>query len=665
MRFPTARGVAALLLLALPAVAQAQSTPAPAKKSASEYSVQEFFRRAEYQQMSLSPNGQRLAATIPLNGRANLVVIDLDKRTRKVITAFTSLDVANFFWVNNDRLCLNMAESQDVSGNFNYKGRVCIDHNGDNINDFTKYGAGIQALATYPDGSADVVFAMAQRTRYSLDVYRFNTLNGQMTLLTSDSPGEVGRWVLDRNRVPRVAVSTPDKAPRDGRRKTTVWYRDGDAAKWEKISEYETLGSVPVGDYLSPIAFDYDNRTLYVSGRVNGSDKAAIYPYDTQAKRLGEVLFQHPLVDVTGGLVFSEAKKKLMGIRFEADKPVVRWLDEDMERLQVGMDKAFKEHDNTITFPRDNTERALLFTSSDVDPGSYYLYDRKRNGVEFVAKTRSWLDPKLMAERKFIQYTARDGRKIPAYVTYPRGVDPKYLPLIVNVHGGPWVRAYTWESWSRWPEAQFFASRGYVVLEPEPRASTGWGLDHWKAGWKQWGGAMQDDINDGALHLVKEGIVDRKRMCVSGGSYGGYASAMAAARDSDLWACANPFLAVTDLFLFKDVVYSDIAQLSDFFDTDFKTLVGDPSSDREMMTRSSPVRGASRVKIPVLLTMGAADVRVPEVHGDEFNKAVSRAGGKITYKVYPGEAHGYNKEENVVDFYTLVENFFAENTKPR
>lgn len=660
-----ARGLAALAALALPIAAPAQAPATPAKKSASEYSIQEFFRRGEYQQMSLSPNGQRLAATIPLNGRANLVVIDLDKRTRKVITAFTALDVANFFWVNNDRLCLNMAESQDVSGNFNYKGRVCIDHNGDNINDFTKFGPGIQAIATYTDGSPDVIFGMTQRTRYSVDVYRFNTLNGQMTLLTRDSPGEVSRWVLDRDRVPRVAVSNEEKAPSGGLRKRTVWYRDGEGAKWEKISEYPTLGSEPVGDYLSPIAFDYDNRTLYVSGRVNGWDRAAIYSYDTKTKQLGDLMFQDNIVDVSGGLVFSATKKKLMGIRYQSGMPVTRWIDDDMAKLQAGMDKAFPGHLNTIDFPRDTTDRALLFTSSDTDPGSYYLYDRKRNGVEFIAKTRSWLDPKLMAERKFIQYTARDGRKIPAYVTYPKGVELKNLPLVVNVHGGPWVRAYGWESWSRWPEAQFFASRGYVVLEPEPRASTGWGFAHWKAGWKQWGHAMQDDINDGALHLVKEGLVDRKRMCVTGGSYGGYASAQAAARDSDFWACANPFLAVTDLFLFKDVVYSDIAQLSDFFDTDFKMLVGDPSADRQLLVEGSPVRNASKVKTPVLLTMGAADIRVPQVHGDEFYSAVQKAGGKIEYKVYPGEGHGYNKEENVIDFYSLIEKFFAENTKPR
>jgi dipeptidyl aminopeptidase/acylaminoacyl peptidase len=157
--------------------------------------------------------------------------------------------------------------------------------------------------------------------------------------------------------------------------------------------------------------------------------------------------------------------------------------------------------------------------------------------------------------------------------------------------------------------------------------------------------------------------VDKGRMCLHGGSYGGYATAMGLAKDPDLWKCGSPFVAVTDLFLFQSAPYSDISYFSYFFQTDFKKLVGDSSADSEMFTKYSPALQADKIKAPVLLTMGSNDYRVPQAHGDKFAAALQSAGKKVEYVVYPGEGHGYNKDENVFDFYRRLEKFFAENLK--
>jgi dipeptidyl aminopeptidase/acylaminoacyl peptidase len=250
--------------------------------------------------------------------------------------------------------------------------------------------------------------------------------------------------------------------------------------------------------------------------------------------------------------------------------------------------------------------------------------------------------------------------EIPAWITIPQG-GGKNLPLVVNIHGGPWLRAYSQIAWGRWPEAQFFASRGYMVLEPEPRGSLGWGDKHYTSSFKQWGQTMQDDITDGALHLVKEGLVDKSRMCVYGGSYGGYASAMALVKDPDIWKCGVPFVAVTDLETFQKATYSDISASTDFFQTEFMKMVGDASADREMFAKYSPARHADRVKAPVLIAMGSDDVRVPQVHGDDYVSALQKAGKKVEYVIYSGEGHGFNKDKNVFDWYQRVEKFFAEN----
>ena len=655
-------GLAALTLLALPFAAAAQPAAPAAKKSASEYTVEEFFRRAEYQGMQLSPNGERLAATIPYKGRANLVVIDLKARTRNLISSFESMDVGTFYWINNDRLCMRVAETQDVSGAFNYRGTYCVDHDGQNLRDFTKLGVQFRPIGDFRGNSMLVGFT--ERSRDSLDGFRFDTLTGKYEIVTRASPGDVAEWTADRDGVVRIAVSDPERKSKSDLRKRVVWYRDSADAKWEKVSEFDTLAGIPLGDYWLPVAFDYDNKTLYVAGRIGGRDRAAIYKYDTATRKVGDLMFEDPLVDVEGGLIFSRSQKKLLGVRYQAGKPVTRWLDDDINRIQAAIDATFKGTENELRIPVDSNDRLLVYSYSDQNPGFYHLFDRKKNSVEELVKTREWLDPKLMPTRKPITYKARDGRIIPAYLTLPAGGVAKNLPLIVNVHGGPQVRGYYYNSnWGRWPDAEFFGSRGYAVLEPEPRGSTGYGFGLWKAGWKQWGLAAQDDINDGALALVEQGVVDKSRMCVFGGSYGGYASAEAAARDSGFWKCAAPFVAVTDLFLLQSVTYTDIAS-GDYQDTDFLRMVGDPRADKDMMTKSSPALNGDKVKIPVFIAMGGDDVRVPEVHGAAFYNAVTRGGGgPIEYKVYTGEGHGFNKDANVFDFYKRLDKFFADNLK--
>ncbi len=663
-RFPVSALLAGMLCFA--------GGHALAQKTARDISVETFFKRAQYEQMSLSPSGGKLAALSPIRGRNNLVVIDVAKRSPRVVTSFDSVDVTRFYWINDERLCMSVGDAQDATGQFNYRGTYCIDHDGQNIRDITKIGVRNAALGGYTqfdpvhfldDGTPNVIAAINLRTRYSEDLYRFNTVTGKTELLTFDSPGWVEEWVVDQQGVPRVAVSRPDFHDRPDKNrllKQQVWYREADGAKWELLGEHEVLVE-PMGEYMLPVAFDHDGTTLFVTSNAGGRDKAALFKYDTKSRKLGELVFEHPLVDVRGGLVFSRTERKLLGVRYNAEKPSVKWFDPDMDRLQRQIDATFPRTINVIGMPRQSKARALVFAHSDVDPGTYHLLDRTKPSLEVIARTREWIDPALMSERRFIKYKARDGLEIPAWVTIPKGSGGKNLPLIVNVHGGPFSRGYSGVQWGRWPEAQFFASRGYAVLEPEPRNSTGFGTKHFTSGLRQWGQAMQDDINDGALYLVQEGIADKNRMCIHGGSYGGYAAAMGVTRDPDFWRCASPFVAVTDLFVKFGAAESDAS--AEYLRTDARRLVGDPEKDKAMFEKYSPALQADKAKAPVLLAMGSDDRRVPIVHGERFNSALLAAGKKVEYVIYPGEGHGFNKDVNVIDFYTRLERFFAENLK--
>lgn len=673
----------ALLLVVFacfPLAILAQGGPgSTAYKSAAEIPVDVFFKRPQNSQAILSPDGSKLAVTVPLRGRENLLMIDLKGGKRLGSTSFADADVSSFEWISNDRVYLLTADLAEASGEIRFRSAYAVDIDGGNLRDLVfplekaidrrKRGdtlfmsgqqIGLRILSRTFDGSGDVIAEINGRSRAFSDVYRYNTKTGEHKLLTFDTPGNVIRWVIDRNLVPRVAVRVEERSDPNKPREYTVWHREKEGAPWEKIgSSSRSDGDVP----FNPLAFDFDNKTLYVTSNA-GRDRSAIFRFDISQKKLGDVLVEHPLIDLNGGLVFNHEQKKLLGIRFSADVPSSAWFDDEMAKMQDAVDKSFPGYVNRLVLADEGSRWVLIDSHSTIQPPIYRLYDREKKSIQTLAQTRPWLDPKLMPQRQFIRYKTRDGITIPAWLTLPLDVTPKNLPLVVHIHGGPWVRGFSGNPWGRAPVAPFLASRGYAVLEPEPRGSTGFGRKHYLSSFKQWGLAMQDDITDGAMHLVKEGIVDNRRMCLFGGSYGGYATLQGLAKEPDLWRCGSAYVAVTDLELMQTVQYSDTARLTDFYETDFKRRVGDKDRDREQFLKTSPAKNASAIKAAVQLTMGSDDERVPLVHGQTFREAMEKAGKPLDYKVYPGEAHGFNKEENVIDFYSRLEKFLAQHLKP-
>jgi len=671
----------ALIALLHAQLTQAQAPAAPAKKyeKAADIPVDVFFRRAQYSNMELSPDGSKLAAVVPLNGRGNLVVIDLKTRKSTAISSFKEMDVSDFDWINNSRLYLTAADLSEATGRITLKGAYAVNADGSELRDMSwplergmeraarrdsvslsGRGALLRILSRTFDESGEIIAEIYGRSTSSADVYRYNTKTGTAKLLTFESPGKVYGWVVDRNLVPRIAIRGEERTDPTKPQISTIWHRAGEGKPYEQIGQ---ASNSDIQGGISPLGFDYDNQTLYVSSNF-GLDKRAIFKYDIAGKKLGEKLVEHPMIDLGSGLIFSREKKSLVGIRFSADKLETAWFDESLAKLQASMDSTFPNAVNDISYAPDSERYILIHSHSDTQPGTYYLYDGETKNLQVVARTREWLPPELMATRRFVKYKARDGLEIPAWITVPKGSEGKKLPLVVHIHGGPWVRSYHGTAWGRWPDAQFLASRGYMVLEPEPRGSTGFGRRHYNLSMKQWGRTMQDDITDGALHLVKEGLVDKDRMCLYGGSYGGYATLQGLVKDPDLWRCGAATVAVTDLELMQTVQWSDTARFSDFYETDFKRRVGDKDVDREQFKETSPAKNADKIKADVLLVMGGEDIRVPIIHGTTMRDALQRAGKPVEYVVYNDEAHGFNKHENVVDFYTRLEKFFAKNLKP-
>jgi dipeptidyl aminopeptidase/acylaminoacyl peptidase len=298
----------------------------------------------------------------------------------------------------------------------------------------------------------------------------------------------------------------------------------------------------------------------------------------------------------------------------------------------------------------------LISSNSDRKPTQYYIYTTATGQITGLGSTHPDINPAQMGTRDFMHYQARDGLSIPVYVTMPPNKSNTPMPTIVLVHGGPNVRGSSWE-WER--DAQFLASRGYVVLQPEYRGSTGFGAAHFKAGWKQWGLAMQDDLADAAKWAIKQGWSDPKRIGIVGASYGGYATLMGLIKNPELFRCGVEWSGVTDLALRFNTPQDDISD--DLMNYDLKTLMGDPDTDAEMFNANSPLENAAKLTQPLLMAHGTQDVRVPLVHATAFYNKVSNTNTHVEKIIYPDEGHGWHHEQNSIDFWTHVESFLHKN----
>jgi dipeptidyl aminopeptidase/acylaminoacyl peptidase len=267
-----------------------------------------------------------------------------------------------------------------------------------------------------------------------------------------------------------------------------------------------------------------------------------------------------------------------------------------------------------------------------------------------------------MASKALVHYKSRDGMTIPAWLTLPQGPG-KNLPMVVLVHGGPWVRGGQWE-WDA--DAQFLASRGYAVLEPEYRGSVGYGATLYRAGWKQWGLKMQDDIADGARWAIAQGHADAKRICIAGASYGGYATLMGLIKDADLYKCGVEWVGVSDI----NLMYTGTWSYDSDFTDDYKrygmpVLIGDQEKDAEQLKATSPLLRARELKQPLLMAYGGADMRVPLPHGTRFYQAVKQVNPDVEWIEYTEEGHGWKLPKNRIDFWGRVEKFLDKHIGAR
>ena len=472
---------------------------------------------------------------------------------------------------------------------------------------------------------------------------RVNSRNGTRSTIDTGSLPNVIEWALDASDVPRAALTLNGEMQ-------ALHVRDAAGAPWRKVAEFNQFD----GTAVAPLAFDKAGN-LYVSGRLAGRDMSAINRFDW-AKGAPE---SEPLVSVKGfdiesGLLFDADGEHLIGVRYEAETEATHWLDPKWAARQAAVDRALQGKANLLSGKPDGP--IVIRSYSDTSPARYYLMDPLLGKVSLLGASRPWVDEKHQSPGDFIRYVARDGLNIPALLTLPKGKEAKALPLVVLVHGGPFVRGVPW-GW--YQDRQFLASRGYAVLEPEFRGSQGYGWKHFKSGWKQLGLAMQDDLADGVEALVKRGIVDRNRVCIAGASYGGYATVFGLIKHPEIYKCGVSWVGVTDIELLYTVGWSDTGNNAESL-LGLSRLFGDRQKDKEQLRATSAVAQAVRLKAPLILAYGREDVRVPYDHGEQLRDALKGKNDQVDFVVYSGEGHGWRLLDTNVNFWNRVEKFLNQ-----
>jgi dipeptidyl aminopeptidase/acylaminoacyl peptidase len=405
-----------------------------------------------------------------------------------------------------------------------------------------------------------------------------------------------------------------------------------------------------VGEGYSPL-YQAPDGTLY--GAAGAQGFAAVYVFDrATGQPVGKPVAAVPGFDVRPHFVAND--KKLLGLRFTVDAEITQWLDEAMKALQASLDKALPDTVNRLSLPHHGDSPWVLVQAfSDAQPTITYIYNRGTRKLARLGQSLPDIPAKELGQTDFHRVHARDGLPLPVYLTLPPSGGRK-LPTVVLAHGGPWSRGANWHFD---PEVQFLASRGYAVLQPAFRGSTGYGQKHFVAGFGQWGLSMQDDLMDALRWAVEQGHADPQRVCIAGGSYGGYAALMGLARDGAQFRCAVAWVAVSDPMLLFDTVWTDQTEESRVYS--MARRIGDPKADAAKLKAVSPLQQTARIRKPLLLAYGGWDTRVAIVHGERLRDALKPHNPAVEWVVYREEGHGWALPENRIDFWTRVEKFLA------
>ncbi|HJT65468.1 MAG TPA: alpha/beta fold hydrolase [Pyrinomonadaceae bacterium] len=629
----------ALTLLAVAPLVHAQAPPLIDREL--------FFGDPEISGAQISPDGAYIAFIKPFKGTRNVWV----KRTAdpftsaKPITADTARPIPAYFWSRDGKYILYV---QDKAGDENY--------NVYTVNPADNPGAGQEVPAarnltevkgvrafiySVPRSEPDAIYVgLNDRDPAWHDLYKVKISTGERSLVRKNTDRVTG-WIFDLKDQLRLASRSAENGD------TEILRVDANGlTKVYSCNVFESCG---------PVRYHKDGeRTYFVTNKGANVDLVRLELFNPATGK-EEVVESDPLKRVDfGNASFSEVTDELISTSYEDERERIYWKDKNFEADYKLLQKQLPGKE--IGFGSATKDEKLWIVSaySDADPGATYLFDRGTKKLTLQYRIREKLNRDYLAPMTAVKYPSSDGLEVPAYLTLPKGVAAKNLPVILFPHGGPWGR----DNWGYNPFAQFLANRGYAVLQPNFRGSTGYGKKFLDAGNKEWGQKMQDDVTWGVKYLIAQGIADPKRVGIMGGSYGGYATLAGVTFTPDTYAAAVSIVGPSNLITLLDSIppyWEPIRKL-------FYERMGDPNTPegKAQLERQSPLNSAAKIKTPLLVVQGANDPRVNKRESDQIVVALRDRGFPVEYLVAPDEGHGFQRPVNNMAMFAASEKFLAK-----
>ena len=539
--------------------------------------------------------------------------------------------ISYFFWTYNREQLIYL---QDTDGDENFHLYV-VNVQSNIVRDLTPFqGVKADLIALEPEFPNEILVALNLNNREKFDVYRINLNNGAVEFDT-DNPGNIVSWISDANFQIRAAqAATPDGGPE-------LLYRETIDKPWTTLRHWSP------DDEFWVLNFAKDGKTLYLiaSHEANASRLLGLDLISQEET----VMAEDEQYDVSYA-ISHPTKKQIQAVAFYKDKLQWQILDETIASDWEAIASVRSGEVNLVS--RDLADKTWLINYvTDDGPVYYYAYNRTSKSSTLLFSDYPELEELPLVSIKPVSYTTRDGLTIHGYLTLPQGKDAPY-PTVMLVHGGPWAR----DTWGYEPEVQWLANRGYAVLQPNFRGSTGYGKDFLNAGNRQWAAKMHDDLIDGVNWLVSEGIADRNKIAIMGGSYGGYATLVGLTFTPEVFACGIDIVGPSNLITLLQSIPPYWTPMMAVF----HHRVGNLETEAEFLKSRSPLFFVDRIQKPLLIGQGANDPRVKEAESEQIVEAMRKAGKPVEYVLYPDEGHGFVRPENRLHFYAVAEEFLAK-----
>ena len=605
--------------------------------------VEAFGNLPQTKQLKLSPNGKSLAFIREHQGQTLIGVADLVNGGSNYIvrTDNQKFKIGWFRWANDQTLLISSDYPVSRRGVKYTETRlmkigieagaeiepVVVTKKNEHVSQFQD-----NIIDILPNEPNHFLMALDLKSPNYPSVYKIDLNSKRIRKLIYSSKSNIRDWLTDRQHRVRLGI---------GRDETSIFFRlyDLQTEEWRNIWHYEIFDAPDI----SPLGFGLNPNELYIRADHNG--RYAIFKVDLLDPKLSrELVFSDPDYDVEGSLIYSRKTNDVIGVYHgEADDSKV-YFDKSYASFQKALNKAIPDSYNNISSFSSDENKYILFSSNWQTPGAYYIGDRTKGTLDFVSEQYPLLREVELSTKQKIVYKAKDGTEIEAYVTLPMKNVKDLNAAIVIPHGGPMARNYSGFDWF----SQFFASRGYTIIEPNFRGSSGYGFEFEMASIKNWGGVMQDDLADAAMWLVDQQKIDKNKICIVGASYGGYAAMMAAVKQQDVFKCAASFAGVSDLeFL--------LVKARKF--TNYKVVKKQIGSDSDFLEKASPINYAEKINTPLLLIHGENDRVVDVTHSRNMFDELEDEGKLVEYIELADGNHYLEIEKNRLLTLSKIEAF--------